>query len=172
MDGLKGARRVTVPAMITAVSLLLMAISGAVDTGQLGTLVLLSLLPMILLTEGAWIPAAAAYGATLACGLLFVPDKVMVASYGLFFGCFGFAWQALQRLCRPWLRVLLAWLGFNVVWSLGLLLVRGFWSQMPYLWVFLAGQPAFFLYDYLFGACVRYYRTHFAARIGWLGRRG
>ena len=48
MDGLKGARRVTVPAMITAVSLLLMVASGMMDTGQLGTLVLLSLLPMIL----------------------------------------------------------------------------------------------------------------------------
>lgn len=172
MDGLKGARRVTVPAMITAVSLLLMVASGMMDTGQLGTLVLLSLLPMILLTEGAWLPAAASYGATLACGLILVPDKVMVIAYALFFGCFGFAWQALQRLSRPWLRVLLAWLGFNIVWSLGLFWVRGLWSQMPYLWVFLAGQPAFFLYDYLFGACVRYYRTHLAARIGRLGRRG
>ncbi len=162
----------TVPAMITAVSLLLMVASGMMDTGQLGTLVLLSLLPMILLTEGAWLPAAASYGATLACGLILVPDKVMVIAYALFFGCFGFAWQALQRLSRPWLRVLLAWLGFNIVWSLGLFLVRGLWSQMPYLWVFLAGQPAFFLYDYLFGACVRYYRTHLAARIGRLGRRG
>ncbi len=172
MDGLKGARRVTVPAMITAVSLLLMVASGMMDTGQLGTLVLLSLLPMILLTEGAWLPAAASYGATLACGLILVPDKVMVIAYALFFGCFGFAWQALQRLSRPWLRVLLAWLGFNIVWSLGLFWARGLWSQMPYLWVFLAGQPAFFLYDYLFGACVRYYRTHLAARIGRLGRRG
>ena len=172
MDGLKGARRVTVPAMITAVSLLLMVASGMMDTGQLGTLVLLSLLPMILLTEGAWLPAAASYGATLACGLILVPDKVMVIAYALFFGCFGFAWQALQRLSRPWLRVLLAWLGFNIVWSLGLFWVRGLWSQMPYLWVFLAGQPAFFLYDSLFGACVRYYRTHLAARIGRLGRRG
>ncbi len=172
MDGLKEPRRVTVPAMITAVSLLLMVASGMMDTGQLGTLVLLSLLPMILLTEGAWLPAAASYGATLACGLILVPDKVMVIAYALFFGCFGFAWQALQRLSRPWLRVLLAWLGFNIVWSLGLFLVRGLWSQMPYLWVFLAGQPAFFLYDYLFGACVRYYRTHLAARIGRLGRRG
>ena len=161
----------TVPAMITAVSLLLMAISGTMDTGQLGTLVLLSLLPMILLTEGIWLPAAAAYGATLACGLLFVPDKIMVMAYGLFFGCFGFAWQGLQRLNRPWLRVGIAWLGFNVVWSLGLLGARGLWEQMPYLWVFLAGQPAFFLYYYLFGACVRYYQAHLAGRIGWQGKR-
>lgn len=168
-----GARRITVPAMLAALSLILMLVSGTLDTGKLGTLVLLSFLPMVLISEGGWLPAVASYGATLLCGLVLLPDKTMPLAYGLFFGLFAFIWQGLQRLSRPWIRFLLALCVFNAAWFIGLVWIQRLWSTMPFAWIYLTGQPVFILYYFCYGYAVRYYQRFWALRVHqWMGGRG
>ena len=159
--------------MLTAISVILMLISGSMDTGKLGTLVLLSFLPVILITEGMRTGAVALWGATLLCGWMLIPDKTLPLAYGLFFGPFAFLWMALGRLRQCWLRILLGLLAFNAVWIPGLFLVRTMWEAMPILWIYLAGQPVFVIYYYLYGYAVGYYHRFWAMKIRrWMGGQG
>ena len=97
--------------MLTAISVILMLISGSMDTGKLGTLVLLSFLPVILITEGMRTGAVALWGATLLCGWMLIPDKTLPLAYGLFFGPFAFLWMAKEGepLERPALEEKRSW---------------------------------------------------------------
>jgi hypothetical protein len=166
------ARHITLPAMLAAVSLVLMLLSGTMDTGKLGTLVLLSLLPVILIHEGWMLPAAASYGAVFLLSLVLVPDKVLSLAYGLFFGPFAFLWYALKKVRRTVPRLLLAVIAFNAVWLVGLYLVQSLWSGMPFVWVYLAGQPIFIAYFFLYGFAVKYYQNIWAGKIHrWMGGR-
>jgi hypothetical protein len=157
--------------MIVALSVILVMLGGMLQTGRLGTLVLLGLLPMTLIAERAWWPAAAAVAAIVLIGVFFVPDKIIVLSYGLFFGPFGFLWQATRPL-KPILRVLLCGAGFNVAWLVGLWFVKSLmWPLLPFMWVFLAGQVAFIAYYYLFDICVHYYLIRFRPILWGRNRR-
>jgi len=160
--------------MLVAISLVLMMASAIMDTGKIGTLVLISFLPMILISSGGGIlTAAATWSATLILSFLLLPDKTIALAYGLFFGIFAIEWYGLQRIRLPWLRLLAALVLFNISWIIGLMLMKNLWAAMPFGWIFAAGQPVFILYYYLYGYAVNYYRRCWEHRvIKWIGGRG
>ena len=156
MRKLKGARRITYPAMVVALTAALLVMTRWLPTMRISVLFVVSLIPMMLVCEGAYKETIlCVVASTLVCGLL-APDSLQALAYGLFFGWYGLIWRV--TLTRPpALRLLLRWLFFALGWTAGLWLVRALLGNLP-LWVlWLLGQPAFVAYDFLYGLCVGFY---------------
>ena len=156
MSTFKGARRVTYPAMVVALTAVLLLLTRWLPTLRISVLFVVSLIPMILLCEGALKESVlCTLACTLVCGLL-LPDRLEALAYGLFFGWYGLLWRVTRA--RPLaLRLLLRWLFFAVGWTAGLWLARALVGNLPLWALWLMGQPAFFAYDFLYGLCVGFY---------------
>ena len=161
-DKRQTTRGIVLCAMLVGVSVVLMMVSAMAGSGRLGTLVLLSLTPIILLSRGYRAIAWAGYGATLLCGFLMVSDKMMPIAYGLFFGIYPFLWQLSRKGLPAWVGWLLRWGIFSVGYGLLLLILHGQWPFMPILALILLGQAFFVLYNLIYGRCVEYFMARWA----------
>ena len=148
-------------AMIAALSAVLLLVCGLLDTGKAGTLALVSALPLVLTLERQYLAAGAGSLAAFLLALVLLPDKTLPIAYGLFFGWFPLLWTAVRGM-RPVFRVAVDYAAFDLAWLVFLRFVRGqLWAQMPFLWVFLAGQPVFAVYLYLFKLIAQWYERRF-----------
>lgn len=170
----KGAGRVALVGVLTALSLIFLYLASVLPTGRLGVVALAGLLPAGAVVSAGLPAGAFCYAATGILGLLLSPDKGNALLYLVFFGLYPLAKCLIERSRRLPLEILLKLAFFNVsltiCWfSLRAALLSGLPGLFQQLWaLYLLGNAVFLIYDFGFTKLIAFY----AARVDKAVRRG
>lgn len=146
----KSVKRLSVSAVLTALSVALLYMSSILPTGRLAVCALSAVLPAIaaLLYGTKW--AVLVYIASSLLSLLILPSKVMAIIYALMLGHYTVVKALIERLQSPVAVWALKLMVFNVCLAICCALyVFVFSLTLPYqLWiVFIGGNVVFIIYD-------------------------
>lgn len=167
--------RVTLPALLAALSLILLYLSALLPSGRWGAVAAVGLLPAAaVISVGLW-GGFACYAVVCLLGFLLVPNRLNMLLYALLFGLYPMVKSLLERSKRRWVGVLGKLAFFNGILTLFLWLFSAlFVPALPeiarnrYWLVYLAGNGIFFLYDFGFTKLIALY----LARVGSRGAPG
>lgn len=156
------SRRMTLPALLSALSLALLYVASVVPGGRLGMVALAGLVPAAAVISAGLRGGLMCYAAAAILGLLVVPDKGCALLYLLFFGLYPVVKSLCERLPRG-LELLAKLLFFNGILTLFCFLLAEFF--LPFLpeplvgtgVVYLVGNAAFLVYDYGFSKLIALY---------------
>ena len=160
----KRAIFITIPAILSALGVLVLYFSALVPSGRWALVAVAGLLPAAaVITVGLW-GGAACYAVTGLLGLLLIPDRLNALLYLLFFGIYPGIKSLLERLRPIWLGFLGKLAFFNAVLTVFALAFSGlFLPALPSLlgdrmWLlYLAGNAVFLVYDFGFTKLVSFY---------------
>lgn len=152
----------TLPALLSALSLALLYVASVVPGGRLGMVALSGLVPAAAVISAGLRGGLMCYAAAAILGLLVVPDKGCALLYLLFFGLYPVIKSLCERLPRG-LELLAKLVFFNAVLTLFYFLLAEFF--LPFLpeplvgtgVVYLAGNLAFLVYDFGFSKLIALY---------------
>ncbi|MGI6169675.1 MAG: hypothetical protein ACOYI4_08260 [Christensenellales bacterium] len=159
---IKGSRRISLTAMMMALSVLALYLAAVLPTGRVTLYVLSSLFFAPLAYEREMGLAVLGFVGASLLGLLIVPNKVQILPYVLFFGHYGLGKYLLERIRSKPLSIFLKLVYFNVCMLLIYLLAREvLFAEItlplsPWLIVVLA-QPAFILLDFAYSLALDIY---------------
>lgn len=166
------ASKVAYPALLGALSLILVYVGSIAPTGNWGIVALAGILP-----AGAVISAGLSSGFLCWAGVsilafLLIPDKFCVLLYAVLFGLYPMIKCLVERLRQMPLEVLLKLVFFNAAFTVVYLTMKAaVLSSLPsalgVVWVlYLAGNVVFLLYDFGFSKLIAVYmaRIHRATR--------
>lgn len=173
MKPAKSARNITYPALLGAVSLLLLYGSAVSPTGAVG-LVALAGLPC------AGVVIAVGNSAGLLCwatvsllGLLLVPDKFCVLLYGAMFGLYPVVKSRIEGMGRQVVGLVCKLAFFNlsctvVVWVTKAVAMEGLPLEHIHLaLIYLGGNVVFLLYDFGFSRLIGAYLSRMRKGMNW-----
>lgn len=170
----KGAGRVALVGILTALSLIFLYVSAVLPTGRLGFVALAGILPAGAVVSAGLPAGVFCYAATGILGLLLSPDKGNALLYLVFFGLYPLVKCLIERIGRLPLEILCKLAFFNaaltVCWFLlRAVLLAGLPSLFGQVWaLYLLGNAVFLAYDFGFTKLIAFY----AARIDKAVRRG
>lgn len=163
----KGAFRIALGGLLTALSLLLLYLASLAPSGRLGVVALAGLVPALGVISGGLATGFFCYAASGVLGILLLPDKGCALMYLIFLGSYPVLKSLIERLRKLALELVLKLVFFNAVLSV---LVFGFSTllfpflpqllQKPLL-IYLVGNAVFLVYDFGVSKLLTYY----AARI-------
>lgn len=157
-------RALTLAALCSAVSTLLLLLSEVLPAQRLAMLCLSSLGVVACLCRNGSLWALGSYAVSAALSFLLLPEKSMALAYGLFCGYYPVLKLKLEGLPSRFLRYLCKLACFNLALCLFFLLAK----QLPLLplgIVALGCNGAFLLYDYALGKLILLYLRKIAGRI-------
>lgn len=159
----RGAGRVALTGVLTALSLVFLWISAVAPAGRLGLVAVAGVFPAGAVVSAGLGAGFFCYGATGLLGLILLPAKSSAVLYLLFFGLWPMMKSLLERLNSRFLE----WAGklavFNVILSVCWFGLRSLF--LPFLppvldagWmVYAAGNVAFVIYDLGFSKLIAFY---------------
>lgn len=159
----KGAGRVALVGLLTALSLVFLYLSNLAPTGRIGIVAVAGLVPAAAVISGGLSSGFLCYAATGILGLLIAPDKGTVVLYLLFFGCYPMIKSLIERPCKPLHAWPLKLLFFNLILSVFWFGLRSLFlpflpAVLNSLWlVYLASNFVFILYDLGFSGLAGFY---------------
>lgn len=170
---LQGSLKLTLGAMVTTLTVLLLYAAAVLPAARLVFYFLASFLPFILVCEGLYGWALTAFLAGGILSFFLLPDKVPVYMYFLLLGHYVIFRTALQeRMQSRLFRLLVKLLYVDLFAGLGLYLSLAVFDitlvQFPSLpdWVIaVLSQVAILVWDALLGACVKIYEARFRRAI-------
>ena len=166
----KSTRRLTVSAMMTALSVVFLYLACVFPTGQLGFTAVASLFGIAAVVECGVVSGIFVYAGTSVLGLLLLPAKSMVYLYIIFFGLYPVLKSLIERIGKLALEWVLKLALFNaslsVLWFLlrELALPESAFSYSPIL-VYALGNPVFILYDIGLTRLIAVYIARISKRI-------
>lgn len=159
----KGAFRVALGGVLTALSLLLLYLAALAPSGRLGVVALAGLVPAVGVISGGLATGIFCYAACGILGLLLLPDKGCALMYMILLGLYPVLKSLIERLRNLVLELALKLVFFNAVLSV---LVFGFSTllfpflpqllQKPLL-IYLVGNAVFLVYDFGISKLLTYY---------------
>lgn len=162
----RSAMRITLAAILTALSLIFLYLSCLVPTGKVGLVALAGLFPAAAVVSFGFSAGFLCYAGTGILALLLLADKGMAMLYLLFFGLYPMIKGRIEQLrCLP-AEVILKLVVFNLLLLLILTVFRSaFFTALPLMrWsrrgiaVFCSG--VFLMYDYGFSKWIGFYRQN------------
>lgn len=169
----KSARNVTYPALLGAVSILLLYGSAISPTGAIG-LVALAGVPCagVVIVGGASAGLLCWVGVSV-LGLLLVPDKFCVLLYAAMFGLYPVVKSKLEALRRKPLELICKLVFFNLSYTVVVLVTRAValhglpLEQLHLGLVYLLGNVIFLLYDFGFSGLIAAYLSRMGKERNW-----
>ncbi len=162
----KAIRALTVGAMATALSVVLLYLSSVFPTLRLGMAAIAGLLPSVVVMAGGIGAGFASYAATTILAFLIVPNKGSVLVYGLLLGYYPMVKSLAERTGRRWLEWLIKLGVFNLALTAAVLLAGELlFSFIDIPWVegviYLVANIAFIFYDFGFSGLIILFNTRF-----------
>ena len=166
------ASRVAYPAILSAVSLVLVYIGSIVPTGNWGIVAVAGLLPCAAVISVGLKAGFLCWACVSLLSFLILPDKFCALLYAALFGLYPMVKALIERLRHKPLEYLLKLVFFNAAFTLIYLVMRAaVLASLPQalsvVWVlYAAGNVVFLLYDYGFSKLISLYitRVHRAMR--------
>lgn len=159
----KGAGRVALVGVLTALSLIFLYVSSVLPTGRLGFVALAGLLPAGAVVSAGLPAGAFCYAATGILGLLLSPDKGNALLYLVFFGLYPLMKCLIERMRKLSLEILCKLFFFNSVLTLCWFVLRkALLAGLPALFgplgaLYLFGNAVFLMYDFGFSKLIAFY---------------
>lgn len=160
---LQGAYRITLPAMLLAMTLVFIYISTIVPTVSISFLFIASIFVSALMVEKEPILAVIVFFAATILGFIIVSDKMRMIPYVLFFGHYGIVKYYIEKVHNIVLRYAVKLVYFNAAliaayFIIPKLLVSADISAILPPWaLLLIAQPIFIIYDVVFSWIANYY---------------
>ena len=171
MSGMKNrTRRLTVSAMMTALSVLFLYLACIFPTGQLGFTAVASLFGIAAVVECGIAAGIFVYVGASVLGLLLLPDKTMLYLYIIFFGLYPVLKSLIERIGKLIPEWLLKLALFNAALSAAWFLLRGLalpekvFTYSTVL-VYVLGNLVFILYDIGLTRLIAVYIARISKRI-------
>ncbi len=166
--------KVSFPAVLGVISLILVYIGSIVPTGNWGLVAVAGLLPAAAVISVNIQSGFYCWAGTSILGFLLIPDKFCVFLYAILFGLYPMIKSLIERLRRWPLELLLKLLFFNIVFTvLYIVMKAAVLSSLPdfmsVIWVlYVVGNIVFLLYDFGFSKLIALYisRVHRTVRRG------
>ena len=169
----KSASRITYPALLGAVSLILLYGSSVSPTGAVG-LVALAGVPCAGVVIAAGTSAGLLCWATVSLlGLLLVPDKFCVLVYAAMFGLYPVVKSKVEALRRRPLEILCKLVFFNLAYTVVVLVTKAValdglpLEQLHLGLVYVLGNVVFLLYDFGFSGLIAAYLSRMGKGRNW-----
>lgn len=162
------ATRVAYPAILGAVSLVLVYLGAIAPSGSWGIVAVAGLFPAAAVISVSLKAGFLCWAGVSLLSFLLVPSKLCALLYAAFFGLYPMAKSLIERLQRRPVEYVLKLLFFNGVFTLIFLLMRlAVLDSLPAVlgtvWVlYVVGNIVFLLYDFGFSKLISFY----IARIG------
>ena len=121
----KSAFRITYPAILSSLTVICLAMSGIVPSGQLGFAAVGSLFAVAAVLETSWVSGAAVYAVSAVLSLVLAGDKTAAFLYLLFFGYYPVLKLWADRSNRAILRWGIKFLVLNAAVTAALFLLDG-----------------------------------------------
>jgi hypothetical protein len=157
---LTGAYRITMPAMVLALTLLFVYLSTIVPTARLAFYFLSSIFIVMLMVEKEpWLALIVFIGVSL-LGFLVVSDKMRMIPYVLFFGHFGIVKYYIEKVKNPVLRWGAKLAYFNAAIIAAYFIVKSLILPeipLPDWALLLIAQPVFVVFDILYSMAGNFY---------------
>lgn len=169
----KSARNVTYPALLGAVSLILLYGSAISPTGAIGLVALAGLPCAGVVIAGGTTAGLLCWATVSMLGLLLVPDKFCVLLYASMFGLYPVVKSVVESMRRNVLGVVCKLAFFNlsctvVVWVTKAVALDGLpLERMPLALIYLAGNVVFLLYDFGFSRLIAAYLSRMRKGTNW-----
>lgn len=159
----KGAFRIALGGILTALALLVLYLAALAPSGRLGVVALAGLVPAVGVISGGLATGIFCYASSGILGLLLLPDKGCALMYLTLLGLYPVLKGLIERLRKLALEIVLKLVFFNAVLSV---LVFGFSTllfpflpqllQKPLL-IYLVGNAVFLVYDFGVSKLLTYY---------------
>lgn len=155
-------KKLTVCAILAALSLVLLYMASVLPTSRLALIAVAGLLPALAVVAHGLGWGMACFGVTALLSLLILPTKAPALIYCLFFGHYPVAKSLFERLHRRWLEWTAKLVWFNLLLTAAWLLLRGIFLQVlpaetvAAAVIYGAGNAAFVLYDFCFSALIQW----------------
>jgi len=151
----KKTRKITLPALFSAITVVILYFASIWPTGQVGLVAVASLFAAAAVIETGLVSGVYVYAVSSALGMLLIPNRVAALIYILFFGYYPIVKSLVERIRGTALQWILKLLVFNVslaaVWFLFREIVFDFGDSAPgVVIVFLGGSAVFAMFDYGF----------------------
>lgn len=153
-----------------AVGVVLLYVASVLPSGRLGMLCISGFAVIFVLMSCGWRWALGAFACTALLGIFLLPDKAIAASYALFAGWYPVVKLALERSGSQARRWIGKFLIFNAVFIPGALVLRELFfagtrlEAVPFLWILLAANVCFLIYDYACKYLILFYIRKIARR--------
>lgn len=176
MRGKQSALNISLAAILTALSLVVLYASVLSPVGRLGLVAVAGLIPAGAVITGGLVVGILCYGGTGILALLLLPDKGNALLYILLFGVYPLVKLGIEKLRLLLLEIIFKLGFFNLVLSLFWFGLRAvFLAVLPVeglpLWLlYLAGNMLFLCYDFGFSKLIAFYTARIDAplrRMRW-----
>lgn len=172
MRRIGSAGKVAYPAILGALSLVLVYLASIVPTGNWGLVALAGVLPAAAVVSVGLYAGGLCWLAVSILAFLLIPDKFCVLLYAALFGLYPMVKALIERLRNKPLEYLLKLAFFNASFTLIYVVMKqAVLASLPQalsvVWLlYLAGNVVFLLYDYGFGKLISLYivRVHRSMR--------
>lgn len=172
MRRIGSAGKVAYPAILGALSLVLVYLASIVPTGNWGLVALAGVLPAAVVVSVGLYAGGLCWLAVSILAFLLIPDKFCVLLYAALFGLYPMVKALIERLRNKPLEYLLKLAFFNASFTLIYVVMKqAVLASLPQalsvVWLlYLAGNVVFLLYDYGFGKLISLYivRVHRSMR--------
>lgn len=172
MRRIGSAGKVAYPAILGALSLVLVYLASIVPTGNWGLVALAGVLPAAVVVSVGLYTGGLCWLAVSILAFLLIPDKFCVLLYAALFGLYPMVKALIERLRNKPLEYLLKLAFFNASFTLiYVVMQQAVLASLPQalsvVWLlYLAGNVVFLLYDYGFGKLISLYivRVHRSMR--------
>ena len=167
----KKTRTLTLGALFSALTVIILYVASIWPTGQLGLVAVASLFTAAAVIETGLISGVYVYIVCSVLGLLIIPDRVAVFLYILFLGYYPVVKSIIERNKRTVVQWVLKLLVFNsalfVIWFFVMRAALGFAGGLSPGYVtllFLGGNVAFVVFDFGFTKLIWFYITRISRR--------
>lgn len=155
--------KLTLAAVLAALSLVILYLSVAVPTGRMGIIALAGLMPVAAVISGGVAAGTLCYAVTAVLAVILLPNKGNALLYVVFFGLYPLIKYAVERFQKLFLELGLKLIFFNLIfWILWfglravLFLVLPLDGKMPWV-LYLVCNGAFLVYDFGLTKLIAFY---------------
>lgn len=172
MKGKRVATKVAYPAILGALSLILVYIGAIAPSGSWGIVAVAGLFPAAAVISVSWKAGALCWAGVSVLAFFLVPDKFCALLYAVLFGLYPIVKALIERIQRRLPEYLLKLVFFNAAFTVLYLtmkaaLLASLPSALSVAWVlYLAGNVVFLIYDFGFSKLISLYivRIHRAVK--------
>ena len=157
-------RKITLAALFSAFSVVILYIASVWPTGQLGLVAVSSVFVAAAVVEGGVTSGVSVFAVSSALGMLIVPNRVPPVLFIIFFGYYPVVKCIIERVRNVIMQWFLKLAIFNaallVIWYFLSELFMSYTESIPGTWlVYLLGSVVFVVYDYGFSKVIWLYIT-------------
>lgn len=169
----KSASSITYPALLGAVSIILLYGSAISPTGAIGLVALAGVPCAGVVIAAGTSGGLLCWGAVSVLGLLLVPDKFCVLLYAAMFGLYPVVKSRVEALRRKPVELVCKLVFFNLSFTIVVLVtkavaLKGLPLEQLHLWVlYLLGNVVFLLYDFGFSGLITAYLSRMGKAKNW-----